>query len=62
VWVTITIPADAISGTVDSTVVTATSQADVAVFASVVDTTTVVGELVEGWNVYLPLVLRSYDP
>jgi uncharacterized membrane protein len=60
--ITVTVPADAISGTVDTTILTATSQVDTGVSASVVDTTAVRGEVVEGWDIYLPLVLRNYGP
>ena len=54
--VSVTVPAEAISGTVDSTVITATSQADAGVSAAVTDTTNVV---VGRWEVYLPIVLRN---
>ena len=60
VAVSIAVPASAISGTVDTTVITATSQADGGVSASVTDTTTVVAR--SGWRVFLPLVLRNYVP
>jgi hypothetical protein len=54
------VPLDAISGTVDVTVVTGTSQADSAVFATVTDTTTVAPR--PEWSIFLPLVLRNYSP
>jgi uncharacterized membrane protein len=60
VVVSITVPLDAISGTVDSTIVTATSQADGNIFAFVVNTTTVVER--PGGPVYLPLVMANYEP
>lgn len=53
--VSITVPADVISGTVDTTIVTATSQTDSNVWASVTDTT-----IVEGWSIYLPLIFKSH--
>jgi hypothetical protein len=59
VVVTVQAPSDALSGTVATAVVTATSSADPAVFATVRDTTTV---RVTGYSVYLPLVVRNYPP
>jgi uncharacterized membrane protein len=56
--VRVTVPTSALSGTVDTTVVTATSQTDGTAYAVVVDTTTVAAR--PGWSVYLPLVLRNY--
>ncbi len=55
--VTVTLPTDAISGTVGSIVITATSQADASVFATATDATTV-------WvrRIYIPLTLRNYGP
>ena len=47
--VSVTVPADALSGTVDSTVITATSQGDTAAWAVVRDTTTAVDRQ---WKVY----------
>jgi len=41
VLISITIPAGIVSGTVDNTIITATSQADAGVYATVADTTTV---------------------
>lgn len=57
--VSITVPADAVSGTVDSTVITATSQAYPYPFDMVQDTTTSVASQRQ---VYLPIVLKSYNP
>ena len=53
--VSVTVPADALSGTVDSTVITATSRGGGQSAAST-DTTTVVDR---EWNVYLPMVLKG---
>jgi len=55
VQVTITVPADIISGTVGSVVITATSQADNSVSATVTDTT-----MIRVWRLYVPLVLKNY--
>ncbi len=57
VWVTLTIPHTVLSGTVDTTVVTATSGRDGSVYATTTDTTTV-------WvlHMYIPLVLRNDGP
>jgi hypothetical protein len=57
IWVTITMPLDVISGTVGSVVITATSQTDTSVFATVTDTTTA-----RVWRLYVPLVPRDYGP
>ncbi|HHN94518.1 MAG TPA: hypothetical protein ENK17_07100, partial [Anaerolineae bacterium] len=54
--VTVTPPSDAISGTVGTVTITATSQADGAVFATVRDTLTVTGAV---HRIYLPVVLRG---
>ena len=56
--VSITVPTSAISGTVDSTVITATSQSGSTpiVYDTAVDTTTVIGGM---QYIYLPLVLRT---
>lgn len=56
VQVRITIPADAVSGAMDFTVITATSRADSNFWDSVTDVTTVRGGLI-----YLPLILRDYQ-
>jgi len=55
--VSLTVPADATGGTVDNTVVTATSQTNGSVRDTVTDTTTVSMRYV-----YLPLVARDYPP
>ncbi len=54
---TITPPSDAVSGTVGSVVITATSQADVSVAATVTDTT-----LLRVWHIYIPMTLADYGP
>ena len=56
--VSITVPAATISGTVDTTIVTATSQSDMLVFDTASDVTTVTSEGMQ--YVYLPLVLRNW--
>lgn len=59
VRVTVTVPLGAISGTVETTVITATSQAAPDASAVATDTTTV---MVEQQLLYLPLVLRDFQP
>ena len=54
VVVSVTVPAGALSSTVDSTTITATSQADPAVSDTATDTTTI---WVEYW-LFLPLIFR----
>ncbi|MBN1954958.1 MAG: hypothetical protein JW900_07890 [Anaerolineae bacterium] len=53
--VSVTVPVDASNGMVDTTIVTATSQADPAVFDTVTDTT-MVGQAL---RIYLPLVVKN---
>ena len=55
----VTVPSDAISGTVDSTWLTATSQTNPTIFDTVTDTTTVTVGL---WDIYLPIALRNCAP
>jgi hypothetical protein len=55
VTVTITIPGGDVTGLIDRTVVTATSTANAALFATVLDRT-----LVPRAHIYLPLIMRSY--
>ncbi len=55
--ITISIPADAVSGTVEATLLTAASQSDSGVQATVVDRTTAV---VNTRAIFLPLVLRNH--
>jgi hypothetical protein len=55
--VSLTVPAGATGGIVDYTAVTATSQADTNVWATITDATTVKKSFV-----YLPLVARTYPP
>lgn len=57
VTVSVTVPTGAISGTVDRTVVTATSVASPSLFASAVDRTTVR----DFERVYLPLVMKNFQ-
>ncbi|RLC61769.1 MAG: hypothetical protein DRI80_07965 [Chloroflexota bacterium] len=54
--VRVAVPFGVISGTTDTTIITATSQSDFAAFDSVTDTTMVTGEQ---WDTYLPIVLRK---
>jgi len=58
VMVTVSVPSDAVAGTVDTTLITATSQTTPTVFATAHDVTTV-GSAGE-FRVYLPLVLRDF--
>ncbi len=55
VVISVTVPAGVISGTVDTTVITATSQADTNVWASATDTT-----IIGGAQIYLPLILKNH--
>ena len=55
VVVTVTVPAGAAGGVVESTVITATSQAAPTIFDAVTDTTTV-----EEYRLYLPLILCDH--
>jgi hypothetical protein len=58
-FVSLTVAPDAISGTLDMAVITATSQTSPTVWISAVDTTTVENAT---WTVYLPLVLKRWPP
>jgi hypothetical protein len=58
IQVRVTVPAGTLSGTVDTTVLTATSQADPHLHAAVTDTTTVGGAR---WTVYLPLAVKGHS-
>jgi len=53
----IAVPDDAISGTVDTTIITATSQLKPEVFDTATDVTTVIAGQ---WDIYLPLALRNH--
>ena len=59
----IAVPTDAISGAVETTVLTATSQLDPNVFAAATDTTTVTTGVVppDEFYLFLPIVARNYD-
>ncbi len=60
VQVQVAVPTDVLSGTVGTTVITATSQRDPAVFAAVVDVVTVYTVPVSPkFTIFLPLVLRQ---
>ncbi|MBN2390892.1 MAG: hypothetical protein JXR84_09220, partial [Anaerolineae bacterium] len=56
--VSVTVPAGVISGTVDTTIITATAQSDIFAFDTATDVTTVISEGMQ--YVYLPLVLRDW--
>ena len=56
--VSVTVPTGVISGTMDTTVITATAQSDMLVFDTATDVTTVISEVT--YYVYLPLVLRDW--
>ncbi|MFQ5611929.1 MAG: beta strand repeat-containing protein [Anaerolineae bacterium] len=58
VQVMVNIPSAAVSGTVDTAIVTATSAASPSVFAQATDRTTVIETI---RVIYLPLVLKDYD-
>jgi hypothetical protein len=58
IQVRVVVPAGTLSGTVDTTVLTATSQADPRLHAAVTDTTTVGGAR---WTVYLPLAVKGHS-
>ena len=53
--VSVRVPADAVDGSVDTTIVTAASQSDPDAYDTAIDTTTVV---IEGWTVFLPTVKK----
>jgi hypothetical protein len=54
VYMSLTVPASATIGTVETTTITATSQADTMIYSVAIDTTTV-----EPWYTLIPLVLRD---
>ena len=56
VIINVTVPAGVISSTVDTTIITATSQADSSIWDSTVDTTTIESQR----QIYLPLIPVSY--
>ena len=53
--VSVMVPAHAVDGSVDTTIVTAASQSDPDAYDTAIDTTTVV---IEGWTVFLPTVMK----
>ena len=54
--ITVTVPTTVISGTIETTVITATSRANAGQFASVTDTTTTI---ITTRNLYLPMILKN---
>ncbi|MBN1873639.1 MAG: hypothetical protein JXA33_05375 [Anaerolineae bacterium] len=56
---TLTVPTSAISGTVDMTTITVTSQLSPTLFVTAVNTTTIVTTGEEKFMIYLPVVLRG---
>jgi hypothetical protein len=54
--ISLTVPPEATEGVVDTSIITATSQADPTVYASAADITTIRTH----WTIYLPVVTRAY--